>query len=126
MEDPAISAEEIAELRPEMGLGWLDTYQVTREVESGRDARGAVTTTIAAVEVGPCNLRFVNSNQTNEGAVAGRIQANEPNAVDLPWDTTLTAADDLTVNGTSYEVHGIHRPGLLGLYATAVVSRGTP
>ncbi len=124
MEAPAISAEEVDELRPLMGLGWLDTYQVVREVESGRDARGAVTTTISAVEVGPCSLRAIG-NQPNETAVAGRIQANEPNAVDLPWDTTLTAADDLTVNGAPYEVHGVHRPGQLGLYATAVVSRGT-
>ena len=125
MEAPAISADEVEALRPLMGLGWLDTYQVVREVESGRDARGAVTTTIAAIEVGPCSLRALNSNQVQEAAVAGRIQANEPNAVDLPWDTTLTAADDLTVNGTPYEVHGVHRPGQLGLYATAVVSRGT-
>ncbi len=124
MEAPAISADEVEALRPLMGLGWLDTYQVVREVESGRDARGAVTTTIAAVEVGPCSLRAIG-NQPQESAVAGRIQASEPNAVDLPWNTTLTAADDLTVNGTSYEVHGVHRPGQLGLYATAVVSRGT-
>ncbi len=124
MEAPAISADEVEALRPLMGLGWLDTYQVVREVESGRDARGAVTTAIATVEVGPCSLRAIG-NQPQESTVAGRIQASEPNAVDLPWDTTLTAADDLTVNGTSYEVHGVHRPGQLGLYATAVVSRGT-
>ena len=124
MEAPAISADEVEALRPLMGLGWLDTYQVVREVESGRDARGAAVTTVATVETGPCGLRAIG-NQPTEAAVAGRIQASEPNAVDLPWDTTLTAADDLTVNGTPFEVHGVHRPGLLGLYATAVVSRGT-
>lgn len=124
MEAPIFSPADVAEFRRLPGFVWLDTYEVIRETESGRDARGATVTTMTTVEVGRCFLRPVG-NQPNEAVVAGRIQVTEPNAVDLPWDTTLTAADDIVVNGTAYEVHGVSKGGNLSPFATAVVSKGT-
>ncbi len=117
-----MSAAEIEALRLLMGLGWLDTYEVVRTTSTTRDSRGADVPTTTVAETGRCGLRAVG-NQPQEAAIAGRIQSAEPAAVDLPTTTTLTAADDLRVNGQAFEVHGVHRGGNLSLFVTAVVSR---
>lgn len=123
MEAPALSAAEVAALRPLMGLGWLDTYQVIRVTGYTKDERGARVPTTAVVETGRCKLDTVG-NQPDEAAFAGRVQVMEPAVVLMPFETTATAADSLTVNGQPYKVHGVHRGGNLALYVTAVVSRG--
>lgn len=119
--DPvALTAADVAEFRPLLGLGWLDDYEVRRETATP-DGAGGTTTTVATAETSRGALRR-GGLRGDEQEVAARLGWTSHYALDLPYDTTLTRADRVLVNATrTFEVGDVLRDGRLGLYATAVL-----
>lgn len=97
-----------------------DTYAITR-ITSVPDGYGGSTTTEAVVETGRCALdvaRFRGSERPGGGDVVTSISTY---TVELPYATTLTAADTLTINGRAFNVIDVKRGGEMGLFTEATV-----
>lgn len=124
LEQPALPASEVEALRPLMGLGWLDDYQVRRETVTSDNA-GGTTSTVATVETSRGRLRRGGAGGGLTGAeqeVAARLGWASFYALDMPAGTVLTPADRLLVNAArTFEVGEVLKDGRLGLYATAIL-----
>jgi hypothetical protein len=110
----------VASLRPLANdLALPVDYAVFRPT-STIDGAGGRTETETTVEAGKCRKR-VGGVREGERVVMQRLQWSSGYALDLPMDTSLTPADDLTVNGVRLEVGEVQREGAFGIFATAIV-----
>jgi hypothetical protein len=97
-----------------------DAYEIVR-TERVPDGSGGWTVTERAVETGWCSLdvaRFRGSERPAGGDVVTSIAAY---TVELPIDSTLTAADTLVINGRPFNVLDVKRGGEMALFTEATV-----
>ncbi len=101
-----------------------DTYQLLRPVLVADDA-GGWTETEGVVESGGCILTAGNT-RPEERAMAEKISAIAPIIVrNMPYTTTLTAADTLLINGTRrLNVLGVLRAEAVNVAVTAICEEG--
>lgn len=114
-------AAVVADLRPVANdLALPDTCSAIRIVEGPLDTYGNPTTVDITIPLARCRLRS-GGLRPMEQAVAERVQATSPYAIDLPYATDLTARDDLIVNGTRrFAIVGVLQDGGYGVFATAI------
>ena len=97
----------------------FDTYSIVR-VTRTPDGEGGWEETPAVVESGGCVLTM-GARLPEERALADRIQSTVPVILrNLPYNTSLTAADTVTVNGRTLQVIGVLRAEAANVAATAV------
>lgn len=115
-------AVAVAGLRPVAeDLALPDSCTVRRSEEGPRDSRNNPTYTDTTVATARCRLRGSAQMRPQERAVADRVQAVTPYAIDLPYTIALLATDDLIVNDTRrFEIVGIVKEGDYGVFAVAV------
>lgn len=113
-------AAVVTELRPVANdLALPDDYTVIRATLVD-DGAGGRTATEAIVEAGKCRKRLGGVRE-GERVVMQRLQWSSGYALDLPTETSLTPADDITVNGTRFEVGEVQRGGAFSVFVTAIV-----
>ena len=115
-----LTAAEMAELRDiHQDLGMPDSYAIKRPGAPVSDGQGGSTRPLVTVESGVCLLK-TGATQPDERLVAERMGWASPYTVQLPFDSTLTPADTLDVNGRTLNVGGVLRGGYLATAVRAV------
>jgi hypothetical protein len=96
-----------------------DTYQVIRPVRTPDDA-GGWTEVPGVVEGGQCFL-VAGATRPEEKAIADRAQSTTPYVLrDLPYNTTLTAADTVAIGGRTFQILGVLRNEAVNVAVTAI------
>lgn len=120
-------AATVVELRPVADdLALPDFCAVKRKGAATIDSRGNKTyaeTTLATVRG---RLRSGPNVRPQERVVADQAEAVAPYAIDLPYGTSVTAQDAITVNTTRrFEVIGVLTDGGYGVFTVAIVEKRT-
>lgn len=98
----------------------IDAYQVVRATRTP-DNEGGWTEAPAVVESGTAVLT-AGATRPDERALADKVQAVTPYVLrNMPYTTTITASDTVTVNGRTFEVIGVLRAEAVNVAVTAVL-----
>jgi hypothetical protein len=113
----AIGRQVAAQYRP-------DVYEV-RRTTTVDDGEGGETPTTITVESGGCVLT-AGATRPAEIAIADQAGSTTPYvARNLPYNTVLTAEDELRINGRIFQVLGVLRAEATNVAVTAVCQERT-
>lgn len=98
----------------------FDTYEV-RRTTGVDDGEGGETPTTTTVESGGCVLT-AGATRPEERAIADQAGSTTPYVVrNLPYNTALTAEDEVRINGRVFAVLGVLRSEAINVAVTAVL-----
>jgi len=100
-----------------------DTYEIVRTVETPDDSGGA-TVTDAVVETGRCVLA-VSGVGGGEALAGGVVTAISRYTAELPYESDVTEADTLRINGRRFEVLDAKRGGEHDLFTVVELEERT-
>jgi hypothetical protein len=106
-----------AEARPKFADAFHpDSYEITRMV-SMPDGSGGSTTELVVVESGRCSLD-VAGRLGVEDVRGSVVTATSAYTAELPYESTVTEADTLTINGRPFSIVDVKRAGESGMFTT--------